>query len=389
METIRQIPRLKLEPYFVIRGLDTEKGQASIRMLWPAVFIVYLLFTHAQFEETFEYRSAWALACAHLAFAIWMIFWLRKHTDENAGRRMFAVVADQVLFAATLAMTGQIAAPFALMPLFFTFGSGLRYGRTYAVTSSTISSGLTCTVLLLSPYWAQYSTMRVGLAIAIILLPFYVFRLTDAVSLAMRLDSMTKLRNRVAFRELLERVCRNVAKAEYDSAVMVIDLDGFKRVNDEQGHDRGDEVLTHVAYLLHAELSPLGIPARVGGDEFAVLVEDLKDCVTLEAALARFLERTRGLSELFESPLGASIGVYYIKSKASVTPPFVFKAADELMYEAKRLGKNQVITSVGHSFTKEGKLIKAPAEVSIRATSAAVLPDPPISDGDPPWIVYT
>lgn len=362
METFRQIPKLKLEPFFVIRGLDTERGQAFIRMFWPVAFIVYLLVTYAQFEETREYRSAWALACAHLAFAIWMFFWLRKHTDENAGRRMFAVVADQVLFAATLAMTGQIAAPFVLMPLFFTFGSGLRYGRTYAVTSSIISFGLTGTVFMLSPYWAQHSKVGVGLAVAIFVLPLYVFRLTDAVSLAMRLDSMTKLRNRVAFRELLEKVCRNAARAKYGSAVMVIDLDGFKQVNDEQGHDTGDEVLTHVAYLLHAELSPFGVPARVGGDEFAVLVQNLKDCVALEAALARFLERTRNLSELFESPLGASIGVYYITPGESVTPPFVFKAADELMYEAKRLGKNQVVTSVGYSFTKEGKLIKTPSE---------------------------
>jgi diguanylate cyclase (GGDEF)-like protein len=376
METFRQIPNLKLQPFFVVPGLATEKGQAVVRIFWPVVFMAYLAFNWMQFAGTAQYYAAWALSGVHFAFAVAMLIWVRKRSGDNFVRRVVPVITDQVLFATTLFVTEEIAAPFVLMPLFFTFGSGLRYGRTYAVVSSALSSLLTCAVLLLSPYWAQYPTVRIGLALATLYLPVYVFRLTDALSQDLRTDSLTKLKNRIGFEELLKETCRNTAQAQYDSAVVVVDLDGFKRINDEQSHATGNEVLKHVGYWLQVELSPVGTPARYGGDEFTVLATKLKSRTTLEAALTRFLERTVAVGGLFESPLSASIGVYYIEPTASVTPEFAFKAADKLMYRAKQLGKNQFVTSVGYSFTKDGDLVEQCSKASAmpaKAPSAAAV----------------
>lgn len=360
METFRQIPSLRVQPFFVVPGLASEKGQAVVRIFWPVVFTTYLVFSWPQFAGTVEYYTAWVLAAIHFTFATSVLVWLQKHSKDNLTRRVIAVVTDQVLFATTLFLTGEIAAPFVLIPLFFTFGSGLRYGRSYAVLSSALSSVLTCAVLMLSSYWAHFPAIRIGLALATIYLPFYVFRLTDALAQKLRTDSMTKLKNRIGFEEMLKETCRNTAQAEHDSAVVVIDLDGFKRINDEQSHAIGNEVLQHISHWLRVELGPLGVPARFGGDEFTVLVTKLESRTTLEAALTGFLERTVSVGRLYKGALGASIGVYYIEPTSSVTPEFAFKAADKLMYKAKQLGKNQFVTSVGYSFTQDGDLVEPP-----------------------------
>lgn len=359
MKNYGPIPKVKIAPYFVIPGLATEQGQAIVRVGWTLTLALYLFARADQFQGTWSYNVTWAIALVHLAFAVLVPVSLHFDNRDKPMRRVAAVIVDQGLLAALLYLGGEIAAPFILVPLFFTLGTGLRYGRSYAILSSMLSSGLTCAVLMASSYWAQYSVLRFGLAISTVYLPLYAFRLTDAIALAMRTDPLTHLRNRVGFDELLEAVCKNPSPPKSESAVVLIDLDGFKRVNDEQGHDGGDAVLKHVGYWLSVELSKFGVPARFGGDEFAVVIESLKSRAELEAALSAFLKRTAEVGKLFESPLGASIGVFYIEPGAAVTARSVFKASDQLMYEAKKLGKNQFVTSASYLFTEFGELLSS------------------------------
>lgn len=358
MILLEYLRRLNPAPYFVIPAFATERGQAIARLCWAPAFATYLSL-NAEFKEMPEYRTAWMLTVVHLVFAIVTWGLVSKNFGDSHARRAVVAVLDQILIAATLYLTGEVAAPFILMPLLLTFGSGLRYGRTYAIFSKVLSSTLTCAVLLHSPYWKQFPPIQAGLAIAIVLLPFYVFRLTDALALKMRTDSLTGLRNRVSFDELLDDACRGTSAAKRTSAVVFLDLDGFKQINDAQGHDGGDLVLKHVAHWLSFELGPFGVAARFGGDEFAVIVNMLKAREELEAALTRFLKRTADIGALFDSPLGASIGVYYMESAATTTPRFVSKAADQLMYKAKKLGKSQFVTSTNQIFTTDGELIEA------------------------------
>ena len=88
----------------------------------------------------------------------------------------------------------------------------------------------------------------------------------------------------------------------------------------------------------------------------------MKNRAELEAALSAFLDRTAEVGKLFDSPLGASMGVFYIEPRAAVTARFVFKAADKLMYEAKKLGKNQFVTSASYLFTESGELLSSSSE---------------------------
>lgn len=321
------------------------------------MFAIYLALNQNHFTDASGYVAAWLLNSAHFVFATVTLFSIRGDVEKHNMRRVSGILVDQMLLAAALYTIGKAAAPFILMPMLFTLGSGLRYGRSYAFFSSTVSITLTVIVLFCSPYWEQRPEVRAGIAIATILLPFYVFRLTDQLALTTRTDSLTQLRNRMGFDELLEEVCRDSALGGRMNALVLLDLDGFKKINDEQGHDGGDAVLKHVAYWLSIELGPLGVPVRLGGDEFAVVVRELSNGSELEIAIAQFLKRTRDVGQLFGSPLSASVGLCYIEASTGVAPRFAFKAADELMYLAKRSGKNQFMTSTGKNFAEDGSLV--------------------------------
>ena len=88
-------------------------------------------------------------------------------------------------------------------------------------------------------------------------------------------DSLTGLRNRPALIERVEEALTRLQRRESILAVLFIDLDGFKRINDRYGHDTGDDVLRAVAQRLSAAVRPSDMLARLGGDEFVVLCESL------------------------------------------------------------------------------------------------------------------
>lgn len=342
----------------MIPGLATELGQATARLCWGPIFAIYLLLSD-QSRSSPEWAAAWLLTTCQFLYALLAWCFVNLKLGHTNLRQMGSTFLDHTHFAALLYLTGELAAPFIFMPLMQTFGAGLRYGRTHAVFAKLVGSTFTCAALLYSPYWAQYSTVRVGVIIAIVFLPFYVFRLTDALALKMRTDSLTGLRNRISFDELIDEACNGAVTAKRDSAVILLDLDGFKQINDAQGHDGGDLVLKHVAYWLSFELGQYGTTARFGGDEFAVIANSMQSRNELEAALERFLAQTAEIGKLFNSPLGASIGVYYLEAGIATTSRFAFKAADQLMYRAKSLGKNQYVTSTNHAFSKIGELVES------------------------------
>lgn len=360
----RIVRRATPSQFFAVPGLRTERGQANARLCWTAILAVYLIVTLPKFRDYAQYPLAWMALLVQATFASVVAYLVSKKIADGPKRLAYAVVFDQACLGATLFLTGEITAPFIMVTLLLTFGSGLRYGRKYAVLSSTIGSISVCLLVINSQYWVQHSDLALGLAAAIIFIPLYVFRLTDGLAVSMRTDGMTKLWNRVAFDEQLDILCDDISRASTGAAVVVLDLDGFKAINDKQGHPRGDKVLQEAAYALSVELRPFGTVARIGGDEFGVIVDELKSADALEAALGRFLARAREVGDYFGSPLSASIGVYYLDTGAAPSPKFLYKAADSLMYQSKALGKSQIQTSLGKTFSKEGRVVIDPASVS-------------------------
>ena len=147
-------------------------------------------------------------------------------------------------------------------------------------------------------------------------------------------DPLTGLYNRRFFLETLERELTGARRDAGDLALLALDLDGFKRLNDRCGHAAGNRMLTLVADVLRKETRRADVAARVGGDEFLMLAAPIT--LPRAQALARRIERA--VSALPAPPavaaLGVSIGVALARSRQRVAE--LLAAADAAMYQRKR-----------------------------------------------------
>lgn len=155
-------------------------------------------------------------------------------------------------------------------------------------------------------------------------------------------DYLTELPNRRVFTERLEQEWARVRRRPEDSRVVVmLDIDYFKRINDSHGHSMGDRVLCHIADIFRAELRSFDLPARLGGEEFGLLLQDV-DREQAEAVIERLRERVETRPTEYEGhqiPCTISLGVTQIHPQ-DVSYESVLRRADTALYEAKRAGRN-------------------------------------------------
>jgi diguanylate cyclase (GGDEF)-like protein len=176
---------------------------------------------------------------------------------------------------------------------------------------------------------------------------------TDRVRVEERLrhlalhDPLTGLANRVQFEEAVGRALRGARRADEAFALLYMDLDGFKRVNDELGHAAGDELLAHVARLLRETVREGDLVARLGGDEFAVLSRNAateREVVLIGERLrarlgTRYPAGDRGI------PIGLSIGAVIERAPHDSVGDVktLVARADAAMYDAKRAKEPRVV----------------------------------------------
>ena len=160
-----------------------------------------------------------------------------------------------------------------------------------------------------------------------------------------RHDMLTNLLNRRALLETLPIAQGRVARTGKSMALLFIDLDGFKAVNDEFGHDAGDSVLRAVAGRLLDVVRKTDSVFRLAGDEFTVLLESMSDTFDYARQVANKIiaEVSRPLTvEGALAGVGASIGIAVFSPAGKASPEDLLKEADRQMYAAKRAGKGQV-----------------------------------------------
>jgi diguanylate cyclase (GGDEF)-like protein/PAS domain S-box-containing protein len=154
-------------------------------------------------------------------------------------------------------------------------------------------------------------------------------------------DSLTHLPNRALFIDRLEHALGRRRRHARGSAVLFVDLDDFKTVNDSLGHVEADTVLAMVAERLLATIRPEDTAGRLGGDEFAILLDDVDEehAATVAARVLAALEEPFVLAER-AIRLGGSIGIAHSSSGLTRSTDML-RAADIAMYHAKESGKNQ------------------------------------------------
>lgn len=157
-----------------------------------------------------------------------------------------------------------------------------------------------------------------------------------------RTDELSGLANRNQLNERLSWLINESARSKVEFALLFVDLDNFKAVNDSLGHEVGDDLLRNVANLIQKVLRKYDIISRIGGDEFIIVVSHYKNILELSHILERILTQLNDLQVVNTHPVrvSGSIGVaFYPKDGVDTTS--LMKNADIAMYEAKKSGKNQ------------------------------------------------
>jgi diguanylate cyclase (GGDEF)-like protein len=169
-------------------------------------------------------------------------------------------------------------------------------------------------------------------------------------------DHLTGLPNRSLFDDRLEHALQRRRDAQRGVAVLFIDVDGFKRINDSLGHSAGDAALREAALRIRSAVRPHDTVARLGGDEFTVLCEDLDgdgDALTIANRIVEALARPVTIDDS-DVVLRASLGVA-LAGPADVRPEELLRQSDDAMYQAKaRGGGRPQLYMPGHARQRGG-----------------------------------
>lgn len=186
-------------------------------------------------------------------------------------------------------------------------------------------------------------------------------------------DPLTDLPNRALFLDRLEHALRQTERRKKPIAVLFLDLDDFKEINDSLGHEAGDQLLIGVARRLSAAIRGGDTAARLGGDEFTILLEDINDAEDAILVAERILG---GLDRPFkikgrERRVMASLGVA-TSASSNVTATEVLNEADQAMYRAKESGKAryEVGNFLGPAGSSESEDFQSAEETDITRNGA-------------------
>jgi diguanylate cyclase (GGDEF)-like protein len=202
---------------------------------------------------------------------------------------------------------------------------------------------LRCVLRELSSDAGGYAYVAASTALAFALFGYFLGRQADRLTRLSETDPLTGLYNA---RGLLARVEAELARCRryhHPVALLLVDLDDLKQINDRFGHDAGDAALVRLADVIRSQLRETDVAARWGGDEFAILAPDTSEASAL--ALAERI-RVRVPGQGTQWPATVSVGVAAAEHEGIIVDPaMLMHLADTAMYQAKRSGRNRVATA--------------------------------------------
>jgi diguanylate cyclase len=196
-------------------------------------------------------------------------------------------------------------------------------------------------------------TMLLGFQLAIVVISFGTMAVHNHANLSRmiwsehahqklaRTDSLTGLANRSHLDDSLTAICQSLHRKENRKfALLYLDLDGFKAVNDQHGHDAGDRLLCDVSEELRFLTRANDIVARVGGDEFIIVLDDTdeQDAAVIAQRIIQRMTRDYALDNDRMARIGCSVGIA-VAPRNGLTPTLLISRADMALYAAKRSGK--------------------------------------------------
>lgn len=336
------------------RRPDSEHAQALVRIVIAGIGCLYIFLFHMSGRLAADQQHMLYLVPAVLGISIGIFALILIWPQASPLRRIVGMVFDFGITSYFMYVMKQNGVMFFPVYLWVTIGNGLRYGTRYLYTAMCISLASFGIVLGSSAYWRGQWGFSAGLLAGLVALPLYFSSLlkqlnrqhSELKKLYQQMarhathDSLTGLPNRKHFHDQLADTIASAGREKQTFAVLYLDLDGFKIINDTLGHAAGDQIIADTARRLEQCVRKGDMVARVGGDEFVVL---LRDIGSLD--VSRVAEK---IIDALSTPYTLTTGSHFITTSIGVARypqdgadvHSLIHSADCAMYETKRSGKN-------------------------------------------------
>lgn len=359
--------------------LDRESpdAEATLRVIWWLTITIVLLGVGISGSFAADQGPIFLLGGAAAAAVVAF-----HEVPGRAHRGRIARVAEVLvaigLIGGLLALTGFASSPFAMLFALVAVAAALAYGPRAGLAAAGLATAAFAAILVADPGLRGYGPddvlrLSIGLG-ATWLLAFVSIAYAQHQRGAMRryidlarTDGLSGLFNRSQLFTTLEQEVSRTRRSDRGFCVLMIDLDGLKLINDSAGHLRGDAVLKGLANVISGSIRTVDSAYRYGGDEFVVLLPetDIVGAFVVAEKIRAGAEEV-GLNADNESISSVSIGLVS-HPEDGATAEELMSAADRAMYQAKRLGKNQI----------SGNPRPRPALLARRSTVAEVPAAPP------------
>jgi len=331
--------------------LTGESGQCAIRMVAGLLCACYMLALPHSWSNLSQTMHRVAPAAAYALFGYVWAWVTHYRLGTLKGRILVALTIDQCLVASYMHFGQEPALPWAWAMPFANIGSGLRFGPHYSTIGAIVGTVAGAVAFGTSPYWRSVPFVSMGLLALNAILPIYVTKLAAHVwaekresekraaemEKAAKTDFLTSALNRAGFEAELANSL-GVDADRQPLAVMLLDLDGFKSINDTAGHAAGDEVLRRAAQRVRSLIRKQDVIARLGGDEFGLVIRGAVDRARV-AKLSAMIQSALSHITVPDHPtlrIGVSIGYQLVNDDRPIAAATVLAAADAMMYAAKR-----------------------------------------------------
>lgn len=293
-----------------------------------------------------------------LIYIIWIFFSTEKLKFKDF--KLLQVTEDSVfilIFSALILMSGAEKSQYKLLFLFIVITSTIQSGMKDGMITSCISSIIVLGVDLIrgnnSSVNQSFENDLILASIFVLtawLLGYYVKieeEYTENLANLANIDGLTVVYNHRFFHDVLKDVVERAKKENFPVSLIFTDIDYFKHYNDLYGHQKGDEVLRKIGFILKSSVRSGDIVARYGGEEFAIILPHTSeaDCLDVAERIRAEVEKSKfeGEENQPNGQITISLGVSTFPDKANNEIELV-KSADDALYRAKFFNKNRVET---------------------------------------------